>query len=408
MLNAKQKLLLHKLRIYGPEKLSVLWDIPLFFMRIPAVRRTTAAKTIVFVGEHLATRVPRMAKWIRRESDYSTVLVCHERGFIAEFTNDCFDHTFLFRNKWHMMRILRSIEGIKIVQGFAPKSAFVNHARKFIRKPYVQDMQDAYTIYYKDKALPKWLEKELPYEYACITEADGIVAASLEMNQVLKMDRSLKRPETLFFPLYCDDDYLQPMKTEPLDPDDIHIVYAGAVSGSHRNSKLNGNTQFFQLIELLSRQKLHFHMYASPISIRLDYQEYEQLAVNNPYFHFHPAVHQDILAQEMSRYHFGILPFFSSLSDLSGLKLKYATSLKLFNYFEAGLPVIISKDIVYQHWMVDRHHCGIDLEQDSMDKLREQILASDYESLIREVEKTRRKLSLKKQMPRLIAFYDKL
>jgi glycosyltransferase involved in cell wall biosynthesis len=408
MLSAKHRLLLHKIRVYGGERLSLALDMPLYLLRIPAMRKTKTSNTVVFVGENLSPRIARMAKRIRRESDYQCVLVCHRRGFYTAFSNGDFHGIYTFRNQWHMKRILRSIADVRIVHGFAPKSRFPDEARRFLQKPYIQDMQDVYSIYYEGNQLARWLKEELPYERECLSRADGIVAHSIEPNQALRMLRPERRPKTLFFPLYCDDDSFQQVSSTPKHPGELHIVYAGGVAGSHRDSSHYGNTQFHGLIDRLGAQRIHFHIYPSPTNVRADWEEYEQLDKTNPWFHFHSPVPQENLAAELSRYDFGILPFFKELSDLSDMKLKYATSLKLFNYLEAGLPVIVSEDIVYQHWMATRYGAGITLKSEGIDYLRETLERQRYEELSRAVEQARTKLSLKANIPRLLDFYTTL
>lgn len=406
VLKTKHKLLIHKLRIYGFEKLSSFWDFLLFFLRIPTAPKTKYDDAILFVGEFLLPRIPRMAKWIKRESQFPLVLLCHKRGFVEKFSDPCFDAVYLFRNEWHLKRIMSQIHGVKLVHGFAPKSYFPNVARKYFNRPYIQDMQDVYSIYYPDGTDLNWLKKELPHELECITKANGIVAHSLEPNVALRLLKSKQKPNSIFFPLYCDDDFFE-SNTKSLNSDNIHLVYAGGVAGSHRNPAQYGNTQFHQFIEILTKQQLHFHMYPSPLTIRADYEEYEKIAEENPYFHFHAAVSQNDLGKELSQYHFGILPFFKNQSQQSDLKLKYATTLKLFNYLEAGLPVLVSEDIIYQHWILNRYGCSLTLNFDSIDKIRDQIEGLNYTEMVKKVTAVRSNLSLKKHTKRLIEFYSK-
>ncbi len=251
---------------------------------------------------------PRLAKWIKRKSNYTLILVSYKKGFVKEYSDSCFNNVYLFRNKWHLKRILKQITHISLVHGFATKSQFANMARVFLNKPYVHDMQDVYTIYYDKNTALKWLKKELPNEAACLTQADGIVAHSMEVNPALRILKPVKKPKTIFFPLYCDNDFFQE-NTKTIDTNDIHLVYAGGVVGSHRNPVQYGSIQFHGLIKILAEQKLHFHIYPSPSNIPADYEEYKQLDKDNPYFHFHAPVPQQQLAKELSKYHFGILPF---------------------------------------------------------------------------------------------------
>ena len=117
---------------------------------------------------------------------------------------------------------------------------------------------------------------------------------------------------------------------------------------------------------------------------------------------------QQQLVKELSQYHFGILPFFKSLSQQSDLKLKYATTLKLFNYLEAGIPTIVSEDIIYQNWILNRYNCGISINEKDVASVRDKILNSNYPGMLASVRKTRENLSLKSNTKRLLSFYKSI
>lgn len=395
-------------------KLTGIFDFILYQLRIP-VTGTTALnlkdkKLVVFVGEFLAPRIPRMAKWLKRaDPSFATLLLCHKSGFVEKFSNDSFDQTILFRNEWHLRRIIRQLPSVYIVHGFAPKSYFPNIARKMAKCPYVHDMQDVYSIYYGLNPTLNWLKKELPHEKECLEKANGIVAHSLEPNAAYGLFKTKQKPKTLFFPLYCDDDVFQ-QNNKTLDPDNIHLVYAGGVAGSHRNPKQYGNIQFHNLIKMLSDQKIHFHIYPSPSNIKADYEEYEKIAKSNSYFHFHNSVSQQQLSKELSQYDFGIHTGFVNEGEhkQSQLKYKYCTTLKLFNFIEAGIPVIISDNLTYQSWLIDRYSIGITIKKDDLLVLKRLVITYNYSELKQNLISSRKSLSLKKNSERLLNFYKTL
>ncbi|MBI2271663.1 MAG: hypothetical protein HYU69_15070 [Bacteroidetes bacterium] len=391
-------------------RFTAIFDFIFYRLRIPAVNisgiHLKDKKLVVFVGEFLAPRIPRMAKWLKRaDSSFVALLLCHRSGYVEKFSNDSFDQTILFRNEWHLRRIIRQLPSIYIIHGFAPKSFFPDIARKMAKCPYVHDMQDVYSIYYGLNPTLNWLKKELPHEKECLEKADGIVAHSLEPNAAYGLFKTKQKPKTLFFPLYCDDDVFQ-QNNKILDPDNMHLVYAGGVAGSHRNPKQYGNIQFHNLIKTLSEQKIHFHIYPSPSNIKADYEEYEKIAKGNSYFHFHNPLGQEVLAKELSKYHFGILPFFKELSEQSLDKLKYATTLKLFNYIEAGIPLIVSGDLDYQSWLVNRYQIGCIIQKDALPDLKNILRKTSYNKLVINLNYAKTRLSIKKNVTRIISFYQ--
>ncbi|MFH1004127.1 MAG: hypothetical protein V1781_01310 [Bacteroidota bacterium] len=412
MLTASSKIFLVKLKWFLWKQLSSVWDFILLLFNFPVSYnddlKQKEKKVIVYLGELLPPRISRMAKWVKRSSDFATVLVCSKQGFFEKFSDPNFDSVFLFRNAFHLKRIVKQIPNIHLIHAFAPKSFYPDIIRRAFKHKFIADYQDVYGIYYGLNPSLRWLKKELPYEKACLEHADGIVAHSLEPNVALRKYDIKKKPKTIFFPLYCDDDSFCENKKN-ISPENIHIVYAGGVAGSHRNPRQYGNIQFHWLIEKLSSQKIHFHIYPSPSNFPADYEEYKFIEKQNMFFHFHNPIAQNKLAMELSKYHFGILPFFRGDSQQGENKYKFATTLKLFNYIEAGIPVLVSKDIIYQSWIVERYKAGIILSsKKDIDNLKEIILKMEYKKLSDDLKENRNKISLSRNIPRLIKFYDRI
>jgi hypothetical protein len=243
-----------------------------------------------------------------------------------------------------------------------------------------------------------------------MAEADGLIAHSLEPNEGFRRYGIARkdRPPTLFFPLYCDDDAFVDNVPKVSDTE-IHLVYAGGVAGSHRDPRHYGNIQFFGLIETLTGQGLHFHIYPSPTNIRADVEEYEALSRVNPRFHFHAPVSQEHLAGELARYHFGIhLGFINDAEHRqSSAKYRLCTTLKIFNFMEAGLPVLSSDNLDFQAWIVTRYGGGLKLKREDIGKLKGKLAALDYWRRSCAAREGRAILSLKAITPRLLNFYER-
>jgi hypothetical protein len=381
---------------------SALIDRLLFLLHIDP---TSSVRTgaIFYVSELLPARAGRLAKWVTRTDGSPVVLLCHRDGFVPAFVGAGFERVILFRNAWHLRRLLRAMPAPRLIHGFAPKSRYPDVARLALpHVPYIHDLQDTLVVYYGTKPNKRWLIEELPHERACMAGADAVIAHSLEPNEGFRRYGIARkdRPRTLFFPLYCDDDAFVD-NVQKISDTEIHLVYAGGVAGSHRDPKHYGNIQFFGLIDTLTSQGLHFHIYPSPTNIKADWEEYQALAKREPRFHFHEPVAQAKLAGEVAKYHFGLLPFFRELSEQSEAKLKYATTLKLFNYYEAGLPVIVSKDLFYQGWMVERYNAGFSVRRDELKDLSVRIRSWTTT----DVRPVRKALGLAQQTPRLLELY---
>jgi hypothetical protein len=406
---------INKLKWFIYENITSAYDAFLWVLNVPYGfgDLDKSHKLIVYVGEFLPPRIPRMAKWTSRFEKITSILLCHKRGFYEKFTTPEINVTILFRNKWHLKRIIRSLPQPYIVHGFAPKSKFPCIAMRVLKKyhsstPFIIDYQDVFVLYYGTDSDRRWLKEELPYEKECFQLANGIVAHSLEPREGMRLWGIKEKKKRLFFPLYTDNDFfISNPKSYP--EGEIHFVYAGGVMGSHRDKVHYGGVQFHWLIDYLSKQKIHFHIYPSPSVMKADYEEYEGIAKQNEYFHFHQSVSQSELFKELSKYHYGLMPFFKANSGQSELKHKYATTLKMFNYMEAGIPILVSADVEYQSWIVNRYGMGFVIpDKEDFADIRRLINVVPYEEQVRKVREGREKLSLREHTPRLIRFYASL
>jgi hypothetical protein len=374
----------------------------------PAFQFSDTSLGIVFLGENMPPRIARMLKFLKRKYAVQAVLVCHRDGYNKMYSNSAFDAVLLFRNQWHLRTIMRNISGASVIHAFGPKSFYPNIARQFSsRLPFVYDMQDVLAIYFGLDVNIRWYQQEFPHERACLSQADGLVSHSLEPIPAYKIYTIKERVKKLYFPLYCDDDYFQP-NNKTIENGEIHLVYAGEIQNATRDKAQFGNIQFHELINDWSAQKIHFHVYPAPSTHPLLYSEYKAIARSNPYFHLESPVPQVQLAKELSRYHFGVIPFFKTSSLQSHDKYRYSTALKLFNFIEAGIPVICSEDITFQAWIVMRYKAGFTISPDQVSRLRQIIEQYDYKVLAENLIKNREKLSLSKNIHRLYSFYERV
>jgi hypothetical protein len=404
------KILWYKIRLRLQLDVSSAWDFcaySLANLRSEPAKKAPEKIRLLFLCELLPARAGRMAKWLNRLPEYEVILLCHQSGYVKEFAEDNFHAVWTYRNPWHLRSRLRQLAPFSLIHAFAPKCYYPEIARQATEVPFVLDMQDVIVTYHGLMPPFAWARKELQYEKSCLRHADLVIGQSLEPRVgFLRYDIS-PRPKTMFFPLYCDEDAWQPNEGKHLR-EGIHLVYAGGIAGSHRDRRQFGILQFHSLIASLAKQEIHFHVYPSPSTLKPDYEEYFGIAAKNPFFHMHDPVSHHQLTQELARYHFGILPFFREDSDLKEDKMVYSTSLKMYNFIEAGLPVLISRDIAYQAWMIQRGKAGKLIKKDDVPTIREQIEALDYQQLLSQVTEYRASLALSAHIPRLVQQYEHL
>ena len=119
-MSASVKVLIYKIKRELRVKVSSIFDMLIF--KLSKGSGKPRANTILFVGEQLPARIPRLAKWLNKKSDYKLILLCHQHGFVSQFVDDCFDEIYLFRNKFHLRRLLEKIGKPTLMHAFAPKS----------------------------------------------------------------------------------------------------------------------------------------------------------------------------------------------------------------------------------------------------------------------------------------------
>ncbi|MBK7114221.1 MAG: hypothetical protein IPH60_17500 [Flavobacteriales bacterium] len=130
-----------ELRVRG----SAVIDAVLYALHVPPSIPATAKvdNALFYVAELLMARAGRMAKWVTRQSGRKVVLFCHREGYIPEFAGEGFAAVLLYRNAWHLRRLLRTMPTPWIVHGFAPKSHYPDVARRTLPNvPYIHDLQD--------------------------------------------------------------------------------------------------------------------------------------------------------------------------------------------------------------------------------------------------------------------------
>ncbi len=399
----KLRILLNKVNKLLYTSVTSMLDSVLTAVSSPTDEKDTML--IIFVGESLSPRVERLARQLKKHG-YRTYLICHKHGYVSKFAGDTWDKVILYRNVNHLKRIIRTSPAPFLYQCFIPKSRYIDRVRNEFRSEWILDVQDIYTIYYEKDHGIRWLYQELPHEESLLRNTHGILANSLEVNEAYRQLGVSAKPPTLYFPLYCEEDKFR--YPEIMNTGEYHFVYAGNIAGSHRDLQQYGAIQLMWLARLLNSQKIHLHIYPSPSTLKADYEEYYRLMKELPFLHMHESVSQSQLSKELEQYHFGLLPFFSNANQNRQEKYKYATTLKLFNYIEAGLPIIVSSDLVYQSWIVNRYKAGISITRKDLDSIHTIIESKNYSTIREELFRERTKLSLERNTSRVIQFYREI
>jgi len=210
------------------------------------------------------------------------------------------------------------------------------------------------------------------------------------------LNYSVSTPD-LFLTPGCLEDWTYATKKNKRDG--IHIVFAG-----HPNEDIYYAHPFREIIKEITAQGIHFHTYGK-IPLHNDYFLNEEK--NNPYFHYHDRLNPKELNEVISNYHYGIIPdFFNELID--PLWPKTSVGHKMFNYLEAGLPIIMTNELQAMAAIVKKYKIGICIDYEDIKKLRKTLQHINYKKLQENVEKAQRELSISNLTKKLECFYKEI
>ena len=367
-------------------------------------KNVSKTKKILFVGDHLQARIPRIAKLLNQTKEFETFLITLRGKDYSHYNTAFFNKQITYRTYWDLKIILKKEGNCELIHAFGPP----NWATKICIKTglkTIMDCQDMNVSYYGLNPPFTYMKFDLPNEKFCIENCSGLISQSIEPYDAIKEYSAKKPKKTLFFPLFCDKENLI-FDAKKIDDNQLHIVYVGMIAGSFQDNLHYGAYQLKSLIKKFNSQKVNFHIYPSPNIDQNIIEEYKIFESEFKYFHLHKSVSQNKLAREISKYHFGILPFFDYNNKKNKTKRRRGTSLKIFNYIEAQLPILISEDMAFQNWIVTRHSAGISINYSDLSNIINKTHLFQYDEMIEKLTIEREKIILQNQFYRLEKFYD--
>lgn len=204
---------------------------------------------------------------------------------------------------------------------------------------------------------------------------------------------------------------------EPPADSPIHIVSIGFFN---IEKLLPGRVGYLEVARRLAAHGVHFHLYptwfycdASESQWADDLEEYIRLDREAEFFHLHRPVPVERLIPEICRYDFAITADQSALlpprrSHLPPPILATCGSSRLTDYIEAGLPVIITRNLAFQFRKLSRMGIAIEAGPDFLDRPREILSAFRTAEIRKKVREARKKEDIMRHIPRLAAFYRSL
>lgn len=248
-------------------------------------------------------------------------------------------------------------------------------------------------------------ERMLELEKYCIENAKGICHREYSLEYLIDVLYFEIKGKTIRFLDYCSDrKYNINKKNKDIE---LSLCYVGGIEPKEEFP----DTPFehLEFASLCEENKCHFHIYP-PDWDEKRYGEYIRKDEECLYFHFHKPVPNDMLAEEISKYDYGVSPIRDDVwenarsGQYTKEKLIYAGANKLFDYLDAGLPIVTAIPQKISKYLEEK---GVLINwtngQYDFDYLRDR-----KESMREKVSDVREELRIGNHIQELVGFYESL
>jgi len=389
-------------------------------------------KKILYVTSAPTFNMVRQSIYLRK-CGYETILLMERNLSLTSFYEKYFDLVFVFNSIYTLYYILKEANPYLVhVQGTTRNANHFGILAKLLSKCKVifnfydipiTTIAKGEDIVSAGKELvdagdtggsAEEVKLDLFSERFACERCDGIIYSYAPRVEEILKNRYRIRSPMLEFHSYTCDEFMRNNSRKYSDEDGkIHLVYGGHVSPSNMPKKFRGDTQFHSIIEKLIRQGICFDIYildARWRKIRREYADYIRMSENNPLFNFKQGMILENSTREFSKYDFGamIYPFDKEMliKDTEHAQMRLPD--KFFTYMEAGLPILISEESQYGAKLVREYEMGIVVSQKDLDNLHKIIDRYDREKLKANVKRAREELSMKRNIGRLVKFYEQV
>ncbi len=281
--------------------------------------------------------------------------------------------------------------------------------------PVVVDYRDVEEVVFTDTDQACKYKKINPSQYAIeekareviYKKASGIILKESENVSKFLQDKYNHTPKhQLQYFQYIIGDKILP---KPPETSNLGIVYAGNICADPEWHSYPQYVALLNAAKTITAQRLHFTIYNSEDSTGEGYEDFLNLSKENNYFHYKFAVPYQQLIPELSQYDYGYfcLDYTNSYVE-SPFFIKETLGSKVFTYLEAGLPVIVSKEIGFMAEILNKMGLAIPYLYTELATLKKHLSLIDRDSMLKDIDKTRSKWTHKNNIHKLNKFYDEI
>lgn len=366
-------------------------------------------KSVLFVTSQLRQREIKMASALK-SIGWKVGLIYYKS---TPFTPDnYFDFAWEVTSALQAYRYANELTP-KVIHVFSGAiDDYVMHLCRHKIAPVVIDLNDVFS-----PALMDYCPERFPITKEALALADGFCARDLQVKRAQQIDHCRIPDRLLFYPEYCWNTE-RPLASK-FDDNEIHIVSVGTISLETYGMY---DCCYVELVKRIVAQGIHIHFYPpwhyrkdfkqqhGP-SFEKDYADFIELQKTTPYFHIHDSLPVDKLAEQLGKFDFGIISggckeFGQRYSHFKPVYVEACYSGRITDYLDAGLPVIINEEVVFDYRLLKRYGVSVDLKKILHPGFKEELLrlkkSNAYKSQIPFVRKT---LSISQNAHRLANFY---
>tara|TARA_Y100000310_G_scaffold341434_1_gene440567 strand:+ start:3730 stop:4908 length:1179 start_codon:yes stop_codon:yes gene_type:complete len=380
-------------------------------------------KQIVFIEYSPTIPTYKIARTLKLTGRYETVLVSFRKRD-KEFLEKAYDKVLIFELK-HKLNIKNALS--------LPKKILSKEFKNFLKQvkkldPYLFQISgpDLFTLILFNmikKDVPKvyfaydiwrFFSKKFALENSVLEikqffqgrieksffdKADGILHKGPK-EELKYLPYKIKVPDISFYPGCLDEWIFPPKKKNPSK--ELTLAYAGGPLAYWK-----GRKSFFNIMKIITSQKLNLYTTSSCIDEK-DNKRYLKETKRNRYYNFLEKGHIKEFVKRLVKYDYGIFPDFYDETILNPLWSKTTMANKLFSYIEAGLPIIINKDLGIMSKIVREEDIGVLIDYNDLKNLKQILEKIDYTNLKKNVRKAQEKFRLSNNIKKLEKFYKEI
>jgi putative sugar O-methyltransferase len=256
----------------------------------------------------------------------------------------------------------------------------------------------------------------------CLERADGLCARDLQAKSAEKIDGYKIPRHTLLFPEYAWHPPGHVHRHTAPDDDEVRVVSVGTFCLEVHGMYDSG---YLRLAQLFIENRIHLHIYPHwfyrkskgsvfNFDLKEDFTDFLRLEKQSPYIHVHQSLPLDELALELPKYDFGLISGGSealgqTLKILKPEYMRVCYSGRISDYLDAGLPVLINREVAFNYWLLKRHGIVVDLGEILQPGFRDKLLAQKRDRAARKrAVDAASELSLDRNAHRLAGFYERV